>query len=100
MSDVRPRWALSSSHEIPFCSEGDCPSYDGKRCMILARRPSDVCEPAVEVLVAERNRLRAQVEELQRELAAARAERDELMIRARPGPTPAEDQPVRARRRR
>jgi hypothetical protein len=40
------------------------------------------------------------IDRLERELAAAKAELAELVVQARPGPTEAEDQPVRARRRR
>lgn len=32
---------------VPYCSEDWCARYDGKRCRLLGRRPSTVCEPAV-----------------------------------------------------
>ena len=41
-----------------------------------------------------------EIDRLERELAAVTAERDELLLRSRPGPTEAEDQPTRGRRRR
>lgn len=37
---------LSGAHG-PLCTEDKCQKYDGKRCMLMARRPERVCEPAV-----------------------------------------------------
>lgn len=42
MSEVRPEW----EGRVPRCTER-CPSHDGKRCMVLGRRPESICEPAV-----------------------------------------------------
>lgn len=40
----RPRW---STKGVPYCSENDCPLYDGKRCYALGHRPDMLCEPVV-----------------------------------------------------
>lgn len=32
---------------VPFCSDEDCPLYDGKRCEALGASPGNICEPAV-----------------------------------------------------
>lgn len=40
----RPNW---SKADVPFCSEGACRLYDGKRCMALGCRPDAICEPVV-----------------------------------------------------
>lgn len=45
----RPRWG---SGGVPFCSEGDCPFFDGKRCMALGHRPDSICEPVVAAMAA------------------------------------------------
>lgn len=48
-----PRW--TDNGNLPMCSEGACPEFDGKRCKILGNRPGAICEPAViEVLAAVR----------------------------------------------
>ncbi len=42
--DVRPTIGEGG---VPFCSEDECPSYDGKRCEKMGFRPGHICEPAV-----------------------------------------------------
>ena len=44
---------MSETHEIQphkdwRCSEDECPSYDGKRCMALGFRPGVFCEPKLD----------------------------------------------------
>lgn len=60
MSDRSPRW----SKGVPWCSENDCPSYDGKRCGELGFRPDRICEPQVTEMGAERSRYRDALEEI------------------------------------
>lgn len=43
MTDVRPR----IDGGLPFCSEHECPSFDGKRCTLIGSRPATICEPSV-----------------------------------------------------
>lgn len=43
---------------VPWCSEEECPQYDGKRCELIGGRPSGICEPAVKDMAAEIRRLR------------------------------------------
>lgn len=45
---VKPR---VDERGVPWCSEGACPSYDGKRCALTGFQPRGVCEPAVISLV-------------------------------------------------
>jgi len=49
LADVRPNVIEGSG--VPFCSDKDCPSYDGKRCRITGFVPAGICEPAVVELV-------------------------------------------------
>lgn len=30
---------------IGYCSEDDCPEFDGKRCRVMGNRPGETCEP-------------------------------------------------------
>lgn len=32
---------------VPYCSSSECGGYDGKRCRVLGRQPTPICEPAV-----------------------------------------------------
>ncbi len=46
---------MSESHDIRptkdwRCSEDECPSFDGKRCMVLGHRPSEFCEPKLKLV--------------------------------------------------
>lgn len=43
LDDIRPNW---TAENLPTCSER-CPSFDGKRCEKLGRRPEFICEPTV-----------------------------------------------------
>lgn len=54
---------------IPYCTS-TCPEYDGKRCRIMGFRPSSICEPAVEELRAENDRLRAERDSYARRIKA------------------------------
>ncbi len=46
---------MSESHDIQptkdwRCSENECPSFDGKRCMLLGYSPSEFCEPKLKLV--------------------------------------------------
>jgi hypothetical protein len=43
-ADIRPEWPDAPG--VPGCSTA-CTSFDGKRCMVLGRRPDTDCEPAI-----------------------------------------------------
>lgn len=45
---LRPRLDAQGT---PFCSEDQCPLYDGKRCEAMGFRPARICEPAVRAIV-------------------------------------------------
>lgn len=45
---------------VGFCDDA-CPQYDGKRCELTGFRPSGVCEPWAQRLVAESVRLKEQL---------------------------------------
>lgn len=44
--EVAPNWDSGRGVGIPFCTD-ECPSHDGKRCLVLGFRPMGLCEPAV-----------------------------------------------------
>lgn len=46
---VRPAWREEDG--IPTCKMDECPSYDGKRCILTGFEPEQVCEPAVRGMV-------------------------------------------------
>ena len=72
MSVILPKWDTDG---VPACDES-CPQHDGKRCEIMGRRPSSVCEPAVRLPVGQCAfcRLRAVID-----ARPAETERQELM---------------------
>ncbi len=46
---------MSRAHDIQptkdwRCSEDECPSFDGKRCLVLGHRPSEFCEPKLKLV--------------------------------------------------
>ena len=43
--DVAP--TVEWSNGVPFCNGDKCAHYGGKRCELVGRRPSRVCEPVV-----------------------------------------------------
>ena len=43
--DVAPDW----TEGLPVC-QTRCPSYDGKRCMVIGCRPISICEPTVRAM--------------------------------------------------
>ncbi len=46
--EPKPVW----SSAVPWCSDADCPAYDGKRCRIVGFIPGNICEPAVKEMAA------------------------------------------------
>ena len=44
----------------PLCSD-QCDDHDGKRCRLTGFRPDGICEPAVEAMADELQKLRAQI---------------------------------------
>ncbi len=38
-------------NDVPMCSYGQCPRYDGKRCIETGDEPDQVCIPAVRELI-------------------------------------------------
>ena len=76
---VEPRW----SSDVPWCAEGACPKFDGKRCEVIGARPGSVCEPAVIELTKQR-RCRvtdiAMIENLNGETARLTAENERLRV--------------------
>ena len=58
MSERSPRIEADG---VPWCSNDECPCYDGKRCYELGLRPGNICEPEVAAMAA---RLKRQDEQL------------------------------------
>ncbi len=73
MDDELPEPERDPKTGVPFCSDG-CRHYDGKRCAILGFRPSNICEPAVTMLVDELASERQAHAETKLALDALRAE--------------------------
>lgn len=48
---------------LPLCSEDACALYDGKRCRAIGFRPGTYCEPALVEIIAERDALKARINE-------------------------------------
>ncbi len=49
---------------VPYCTTDACASYDGKRCRLMGRRPSVVCEPEVQEIAAKLADAKAGLKEL------------------------------------
>jgi hypothetical protein len=43
---------------VPYCTDEQCPKYDGKRCELLGHRPCRVCEIEVRSMDAKLKSLR------------------------------------------
>jgi hypothetical protein len=83
MADELPSIEPEVLSGVPFCSE-QCPQHDGKRCRLLGARPGTICEPGVDRIIADRNRLQnhvpgltAMLDELSCELASERRAHEE-----------------------
>ncbi len=60
MSDELPTIEPEVLSGVPFCSD-NCPQHDGKRCRLLGAGPGNICEPGVDRIIADRNRLQNHV---------------------------------------
>lgn len=44
-----------------------CPAYDGKRCQLMGFKPGTICQPAIEQIIQERDRLAKELLDSQKE---------------------------------
>lgn len=77
MSDELPAIEPEVLSGVPFCSD-NCPQHDGKRCRLLGLKPGNICEPGVDRIIADRNRLQNHVPGLTATLDELRQENARL----------------------